>query len=62
MKIFSDFARDRWYNKSMGILDNIENAWDQFLFESNPIIQTNNLGEKIQGIDQLTLDEEVIDN
>jgi hypothetical protein len=46
----------------MGILDNIENAWDQFLFESNPIIQTNNLGEKIQGIDQLTLDEEVIDN
>ena len=47
----------------MGILDNFESAWDdQFQFESKPIIETNNLGEKLQGIDQLTLDEEVIDN
>jgi hypothetical protein len=47
----------------MGILDNFESAWDdQFQFESNPIIETNNLGEKLQGTDQLTLDEEVIDN
>jgi hypothetical protein len=46
----------------MGILDNLEAAWDdQFQFESNPIIQTNNLGEKVHGIDELTLDEEVID-
>jgi hypothetical protein len=36
------------YNKSMGILDNFEAAWDdQFQFESNPIIETNNLGEPI---------------
>ena len=33
----------------MGILDNFENAWDDFEFESKPIIETNNLGEKIQG-------------
>jgi hypothetical protein len=58
MKNFSDFARDRCYNKSMGILDNFENAWDDFEFESKPLIETNNLGEKIQGIDQLTLDED----
>jgi hypothetical protein len=32
----------------MGILDNFEAAWDdQFQFESNPIIETNNLGEPI---------------
>jgi hypothetical protein len=43
----------------MGILDNLENAWDEnFQFESNPIIETNNLGKKIQGMDNLTLDEE----
>ena len=42
----------------MGILDNFESAWDdQFQFESKPIIETNNLGEKLQGIDKLTLDE-----
>jgi hypothetical protein len=47
----------------MGILDNFESAWDQeFHFESNPIIETNNLGEKIQGTQELTLDEEVIEN
>ena len=47
----------------MGILENFENAWDVDLqFESKPIIETNNLGEKIQGIDQLTLDKDVIDN
>ncbi len=42
----------------MGILDNLENSWDDFEFESKPLIETNNLGEKIQGIDQLTLDED----
>jgi hypothetical protein len=42
----------------MGILDNFENSWDDFEFESKPLIETNNLGEKIQGIDQLTLDED----
>jgi hypothetical protein len=46
----------------MGILNNFENAWDDFEFESKPLIETNNLGEKLQGIHQLTLDEEVIDN
>jgi hypothetical protein len=47
----------------MGILDNFESAWDdQFQFESKPIIETNNLGEKIQGTQELSLDEEVIDN
>jgi hypothetical protein len=43
----------------MGILDNFESAWDEeFQFESKPLIETNNLGEKIQGTDQLTLDED----
>lgn len=29
----------------MGILDNLENAWDEeFLFESNPMPITDNLG------------------
>ncbi len=29
----------------MGILDNLENAWDEeFLFESNPIKETDNMG------------------
>ena len=47
----------------MGILDNLENAWDDFEFESKPLIEKNNLGDPIiQGIDQLTLDEDVIDN
>ena len=50
------------YNKIMGILDNFENAWDDFEFESKPLIETNNLGEKIQGTEELSLDEEVIDN
>jgi len=32
----------------MGILDNFENAWDiDFQFESNPIVETNNMGEPI---------------
>lgn len=45
----------------MGILDNLENAWDEnFQFEFKPMIETNNLGEKIQGIDQLTLDKDSI--
>ena len=51
--------------ETMGILDNLENAWDDFLFESKPIIETNNLGEPIvknQGTQELSLDEEVIDN
>ena len=47
----------------MGILDNLENAWDEnFEFESKPLIEINNLGEKIQGTQELSLDEEVIDN
>jgi hypothetical protein len=62
MKNFSDFAREDMYNKNMGILENFENAWDDFEFESKPIIETNNLGEKIQGTQELSLDEEVIDN
>jgi len=29
----------------MGILDNLENAWDEdFLFESKPIVPTDNMG------------------
>jgi hypothetical protein len=32
----------------MGILENFENAWDiDFQFESNPIVETNNMGEPI---------------
>ena len=51
------------YNKNMGILDNLESAWDEeFQFESKPLSETNNLGEKIQGKEELTLDEQVIDN
>jgi hypothetical protein len=51
----------------MGILENFENAWDiDFQYESKPIIETNNLGEPIivenQGKQELTLDEQVIDN
>lgn len=48
----------------MGILENFENAWDvEFQYESKPIIETNNLGEPIiQGTEELSLDEEVIDN
>ena len=30
----------------MGILDNFESAWD-LEFESNPIIETNSMGEPI---------------
>ena len=31
----------------MGILDNLESAWDEeFHFETNPIVETNSLGEK----------------
>jgi len=31
----------------MGILDNLESAWDEeFHFESKPIVETNSLGEK----------------
>ena len=43
----------------MGILDNFENAWDNFLFESRPIVETNNLGEPI--LIEQGLDEEVLD-
>jgi hypothetical protein len=32
----------------MGILDNLENAWDEdFLFESKPMISTDNMGRPI---------------
>jgi hypothetical protein len=33
----------------MGILDNLENAWDdEFQFESNPIIETDNIGRSTE--------------
>jgi hypothetical protein len=33
----------------MGILDNLESAWDEeFHFESKSLIETNNLGETIK--------------
>ena len=31
----------------MGILDNFENAWDDFLFESKPIVEINNMGDPV---------------
>ena len=32
----------------MGILDNLENAWDEdFQFEFKPLLETNNLGEPV---------------
>ena len=32
----------------MGILDNLENAWDEdFLFESKPMVSTDNMGRPI---------------
>jgi hypothetical protein len=32
----------------MGILNNLENAWDpEFQFESNPIPETDNMGREI---------------
>lgn len=32
----------------MGILDNLENAWDpEFQFESKPILDTDNMGREI---------------
>jgi len=43
LEIFSDFG----YNENMGILDNLENAWDEeFSFESKPIADTDNLGKE----------------
>ena len=31
----------------MGILDNLEGAWDEeFHFESKPIVETNSMGEQ----------------
>jgi hypothetical protein len=41
LEIFSDLR----YNESMGILDNIENAWDpEFQFQSKAIPETDNMG------------------
>ena len=38
------------YNRQMGILDNLENAWDEeFSFESKPIKETDNMGREIFG-------------
>jgi hypothetical protein len=35
----------------MGILDNLENAWDEnFLFESNPIMPIDNIGKSTNKI------------
>jgi hypothetical protein len=32
----------------MGILDNLESAWDEeFQFESKPLIETNSLGQPV---------------
>ena len=54
MKIYSDFQilpGYIGYNKSMGILENFENAWDPDLqYESTPIKETNNLGEPSLGV------------
>ena len=36
------------YNRKMGILDNLENAWDEeFSFEFKPMPVTDNLGNKV---------------
>ena len=44
------------YNKDMGILDNFENAWDiDFQFESNPIVETNNIGDPVITSDEVNL-------
>jgi hypothetical protein len=44
----------------MAILENFENAWDvDFQEEPQPPVNTNNLQN--QGIQELTLDEQVID-
>ena len=38
---FSDLG----YNRKMGILDNLENAWDnEFSFESKPVIDKDSMG------------------
>ncbi len=35
------------YNEFMGILDNLENAWDEeFFFESKPIVETDAMGRE----------------
>ena len=40
----------------MGILDNFENAWDiDFQFESNPIVETDNLGQPAVKSDEVNL-------
>ena len=65
---YSDFAKIKFYsdfqilpgqiryNKSMGILDNFENAWDvDFQFESKPIIETNNMGQPVIKSDEVNL-------
>lgn len=53
MKKYSDFAG---YNNYMGILDNLENAWDEeFSFESKPMPNKDNMGRN-----KLEFDEEFI--
>jgi hypothetical protein len=43
LQIFSDLG----YNEFMGILDNLENAWDEeFSFESKPIVETDAMGRE----------------
>jgi hypothetical protein len=58
MKFYSDFQiwRGMVYNRHMGILENFENAWDvDFQFESNPIIETNNMGDPVITSDEVDL-------
>lgn len=53
MKKYSDLAG---YNKYMGILDNLENAWDaDFQWESKPMPNKDNMGRN-----KLELDEEFV--
>ena len=43
LQIFSDWG----IIDNMGILDNLEGAWDEeFHFESKPIVETNSMGEQ----------------
>ncbi len=59
MKFYSDFQilpGQIRYNKSMGILENFENAWDiDFQFESKPIIEKDNLGQPVIKSDEVSL-------
>ena len=58
IKFYSDFQiwRGIVYNRDMGILENFENAWDvDFQFESNPIVEINNMGDPVITSDEVNL-------